>query len=451
MFFAQVSPDVIRSILVLRMWPILAKTLRTCFLPGGLLFLAAIGFLRPQGLPDWVQGPVSAFPGIVLIFGVIFGWYFSSSRLILSFLVLSLAESALYAYPTTASPGGASGRTLFAVASILLPLNLLALSTVREDAIATWRGLLRLALILIQPALAVWLARPEQAELATAIQQPFLPTMFSSWTELSQPALLAFSGTLALLLLRCAVDQNPFDAGTLWAVMSTFIAFHGFECGWSPINFFSAAGLILFLSLIQASYRQTYRDALTGIPGKQAYEEALNSLGRRYVIAVAGIDQLKHYGGQHGRGVGEQLLRLVAPKLVDSAEPGTVFRLSGEEFMILFPGKTARETLAPLERVRKAVQRAVFLLRGRNHVREAAPYSTQSSGGDPLPLTLSIGVAEPVGSHDSPAQVAKAAYRALYEAKGDGGNQVKRDTVSTGVRRTPAASGKIVAYSELAG
>jgi diguanylate cyclase (GGDEF)-like protein len=240
------------------------------------------------------------------------------------------------------------------------------------------------------------------------------------------------------------------DAGTLWAVMATFVAFHGIRYGWSPVNFLSAAELTLFLTLVQSSYRQTYRDPLTGISGKPAYEEATANLGRRYVIAVAGIDQFKQYSNQFGKGVGEQLLCLVAPKIVTVTGSGRVFRLGGEEFLILFPGKSPRETLTTLESIRKSVERAVVFLRTRDRVWEGSALAAGGGRDEALTLTMSIGVAGSVGSRDTPAQVAKSAYRALYEAKGEGGNQVKRDNISTGARKPVSSTGgRIVAYSEL--
>ncbi|MEK7764287.1 MAG: GGDEF domain-containing protein, partial [Nitrospirota bacterium] len=63
--------------------------------------------------------------------------------------------------------------------------------------------------------------------------------------------------------------------------------------------------------------------------------------------------------------------------------------------------------------------------------------------------TLSIGVAEPTAPHLSLTLVTKAAYRALYEAKGEGGNMVKRGTIQIPSANTaPRHTGRIVACSE---
>ncbi|HEY6085279.1 MAG TPA: hypothetical protein VIU63_07765, partial [Nitrospira sp.] len=61
----------------------IARIVTGLALPGGFVLLAAAGFLRPHGLPPWLQQPISAFPYIVLAFGVIFGWYLSSVRMML--------------------------------------------------------------------------------------------------------------------------------------------------------------------------------------------------------------------------------------------------------------------------------------------------------------------------------------------------------------------------------
>ena len=425
------------------------KTLFTFLIPGGLVFLAAIGFLRPQGLPPWVQGPVSALPYIVLGFGIVFGWYLSSGRLILSLLVLALADRAVVLFPPTDPDPASVGQIIFAAVTFLLPLNLLALSLIKEEAISTWHGVLRLLLVLGQPFIVLWLSLPEQADLARSLQQPLLPMVSLDWSLLTQPALLAFVGAFILIGVRFLLERNPLDGGALWGLMTVFTAFQSLQYGWSATNFLSAAGLILFLTLVQASHQRTYRDDLTGIPGKLAYEQAVGNLGQKYVLAVVGIDQLKQYGNQHGKPVSEQLLRLIAPKIVAAAGSGKVYRLAGEEFTILFPRKTVTDTLVTLEAIRKAVGQATLYLRGQDRVREGPRASRARSGHDQLLLTASIGVAEAGDSRSSLGLATKTAYRALYEAKGEGGNLVKRGTV-TPDRPKPVhgKTGRIVAYGE---
>lgn len=427
----------------------LKKSLFDFLVPGGLIFLAAMALLRPHGLPPWVQGPVHAFPFVVLAFGLFFGWYLSSSRLILSLIVLSVADRGLALLPPADQPGESAHSVMFSALALLLPLNLMALSLIKEEAMSSWRGAVRLPLVLIQPVLVLWLAQPGQAGIAHSLQQPLLPDFNTSWTALPQLALLAFSGAVCLIGIRFALNRNPLDSGIFWTVIASFVAVQGFHHGWMPTNFFSAAGLILFVTLLQASHQEIYRDELTGVPGKVAYDQAVAGLGNKYVLAVVGIDQLKQYGNQHGKSVSEQVLRLIAPKIMATAGIGKVHRLAGEEFTVLFPKKSATETLVALGAIRKVVEETQLYLRGRDRVWEGGGAARAKSRDAALPVTVSIGVAESGGVRSSLALVTKVAYRALYEAKGEGGNRVKRGAVSVDVPKVSSdAAGRIVAYSE---
>ena len=406
------------------------KTTSAFLIPGGPIFLAALGFLRPHGLPAWCQQPVAALPYIVLVFGLVFGWYLASSRMMLSLLVLALADRANVLLPVSIADAPLVGQNLFAITALLVPLNLLAFSIVKEDAISTGRGIVRLMLVLAQPFLVLWLCLPEQEELTHTFTQTFISLAVTNWTILPQPALLVFVIAITLQSVRFCLDRDPLEGGSIWALLAVFLAYHGKQYGWHSTNFFTTAGLILFATLIQASYQRTYRDELTGIPGRLAYEEAISRLRRGYSVAIIGIDQLKQHTNNHGKAVGEQILKVIAPKIQTACTGGQVFRISGEELTLLFPDSSATESLSRLEQLRKLVEATALYLSKRDRVWEDTSGTHKGGTSDrELPVTLSIGVAEHTGDHCSLSLVTKAAYRALYDAKGAGGNVVKRRSV----------------------
>lgn len=423
------------------------NTFLAFIMPGGLLILAALGFLRPHGLPDWLQDPISAFPYIVLLFGFVFGWYFSSSRMILSLLILAMTDRALAMFPSVNSDPTAVGQAIFATTAFLLPLNLLAVSILKDDAISTLRGVIGSVLVLLQPLFILWLCLPEQQEVVASLTRIYLPIIDTTWTAIPQAALSVYAAAGALQFARFVRHHDPLDGGSIWALVAVFMAYHGSRYGWHATNFFATAGLILFISLLQSTYRRTYRDELTGIPGRLAYESAVAQLGHTFSIAVIGVDQLKHYARTHGKTVGEQILKLMAPKIEASCNGGKVFRTSGEELTLLFNGRSATETLSALETVRKMVDTTHLFLRGRDRVWEDQRETKKAGSRDQeLPITLSIGVAEKGAAPVTISLVIKSAYRALYDAKGAGGNVVKRGlVVPEPGRRLSRQPGKMVA------
>jgi len=385
----------------------------------------------------WLQPPIGALPYIVLTFGLIFGWYFSSSRMILSLLVLTLADQAT------------TQQTLVAATAFLVPLNLLAFSIIKEDSLSTLRGVTRIVLVLIQPLL-LWLCLPDQLDLVSAFTREYVPAQYTDWTPIPQAALCAFAIALLLHFIRFILHRDPLEGGAIWALCAVFTAYHASRYGWHSENFFMTAGLILFVTLLQSFYQRTYRDELTGIPGRLAYDEAIEQLGKRFSVAVVSIDQLTQYANTHGKSVSEQILRLVAPKIQAACSDGQIFRATGEELTLLFPGKSTTETLHVLETIRKTAGAINLFLRGADRVWETSRGITKAGERDrELPITLSIGVAERPNDHVTLSLVIKAAYQALYEAKGTGGNVVKRgSTASIPVRRSRAEAGKIVASGE---
>ena len=419
----------------------LVSTILAFLLPGGLIFFLALGFLRPHGLPLWCQQPVAALPYFVLGFGLIFGWYFSSTRMILSLISLALADVALILFPVSGN------EPFFSASAFLVPINFLAFSILKERAIGTVRGAIRIIPILLQPILVMWLCKPEHQDLAVMLTMPYLPWLSTSWTPIPQAALLAFLVALIMHLVRFAIGRDPMDGGATWALAAVFLAYHESQFGWQPTNFLSTAGLILFVTLVQSSYQRTYRDDLTGIAGRLAYEEATAQIGKQCAIAVLAIDQLKSYAGTHGKPVVEQILKLVAPKVQAACQGGRVFRVSGEELTLLFSHQSALEALAILDNVRKVIASTTLFLRGRDRVWEdSRGLKSPGSKDRELPITISIGVAEKSSEEASLSLVIKSAYRALYEAKTSGGNAVKRGSVtSEPVRRSYGSSGRVIA------
>src|SRR5690606_25573480 len=117
----------------------------------------------------------------------------------------------------------------------------------------------------------------------------------------------------------------------------------------------AGAALILCVAILLDSYHMAYRDELTGIPARRALNQLLLSLGSRYTIAMLDVDHFKKFNDTHGHDVGDQVLKMVAHKIADVKGGGKGFRYGGEEFTIVFPGKTIQQAEEHLEAVREAI------------------------------------------------------------------------------------------------
>jgi diguanylate cyclase (GGDEF)-like protein len=90
---------------------------------------------------------------------------------------------------------------------------------------------------------------------------------------------------------------------------------------------------------------------------------------------------------------------------------------------VLFPSATVEEAVPHLERVRQAIERASFILRGRDRPRTKPKTVRPVGHRRRVAVTVSIGVAEPGSGRVVPDDVIKAADAALYRAKHAGRNR----------------------------
>jgi GGDEF domain-containing protein len=170
-----------------------------------------------------------------------------------------------------------------------------------------------------------------------------------------------------------------------------------------------------------------YRDGLTGLPARRALNEELLRLNGQYAIAMVDVDHFKKFNDDHGHEVGDQVLRMVAAELERVGGGGRPYRYGGEEFALLFPGKSAKEVVPHLERVRESIETARFTLRGRDRPRKRPdnPKPRRNAKRKRVSVTVSIGAAGRSDRRSAPSEVAGFADKALYRAKKTGRNRVK--------------------------
>lgn len=389
------------------------------FLPDSLLVLAAVGFLRPGGLPSMRLPLEAAFAYLVLAVGVLLSLYLLHSRILFALLLLALADRALLHLAGGSAASSDVGRIMFNAVALLLPLNLLALSLITERRLVISREVVRLVLVLLQVFFVSWIGLPENEAVAAALGVPFVDPRYTAWTPLAQPALVSFGAALALQAARFGAYRNPVDRGFFWALVSAFLALHGTRAGWSPTNFLATGGLLLILAAYAEVYRSTYYDELTGLRGQVALDQALFNLGKRYAIALIDVDHMKQINNAHGYSAGDQALRMIATKIAAMPGDGATFRDDHNKFIAVFPGKPVTDVALHLEALRKAVEASPVTPPTRRRLFRKPEAPT------PIPVTISVGIAERDERRATPEQVVKSAEVALARAKSVGGNQVK--------------------------
>ena len=180
------------------------------------------------------------------------------------------------------------------------------------------------------------------------------------------------------------------------------------------------------ISVLIASYNQTltklnkqininkelsYIDALTGIKNRKAYDEKIEELvslykryGVTFSIAILDADDFKEINDNYGHSFGDKVLKNITNVLKSSVRSDDMlFRIGGEEFIIIFPNTNLENSKQVIENIRENI--------------------TQKLNSDnDVKVTVSIGLTE-MSHQESKDSIFKKVDRLLYLSKNNGKNR----------------------------
>lgn len=159
-------------------------------------------------------------------------------------------------------------------------------------------------------------------------------------------------------------------------------------------------------------------DSLTGLYNRRYlethFEEVMRDLSgpaKPISILIMDVDHFKNVNDVHGHAAGDLVLKGLAHRVMGGIRGfDTAIRLGGEEFVVLMPNVDNRAATGAANRLRSMVEEQPFDI---------------AENGDPLSITISIGVATCIAGEVSLEEQLERADRALYAAKNGGRNRVE--------------------------
>jgi len=386
--------------------------------PGGVASaLVWVAYLRlpvnPTSQAVWLL-----YPYLVLLLGGFYAFRFGRIRLLYLFALLGLLD-----YTATLPLRDAGERFLYWSVAALAPLNFALVAWMRERGLLSHAGILRLIFFVLQGGGVLWLVRTHPVTALAWLQRERLE-LIPSLVSFPQMVLLVMAFGVLLLLLRVLRQPGIFEVSLCWSFAALVAALL-----WPAQAriLLSTSGLIVTLAVIEVTHFMAFRDELTGLPARRALSEYLARLSGRYTLVMADVDHFKKVNDTYGHDVGDQVLRMVASTLSRVAGGGRVFRYGGEEFTLVFAGKSLETALPHVEKVREQLAAAPFVMR-RSSRKKKKPKKPQKDSQTALQfrVTASFGMAQRDDGGDTPGSVIKRADDALYRAKRGGRNRVCR-------------------------
>lgn len=406
------------------------------FWPATFLAVAWAATEYTDKVPGVIRDLLIYFPYAVSLVGAVIGWQFNRSRLVFSLIAVSVGHWMMTGPASSIKPGS-SGEVGYLAYALLFPIGLLVLSLLKERGLLTRHGIIRAAVfvslataVLALAAADQWLVKDIAANVQrVAVQWLSISIIPNGWipeTAIPELALAAFIATAAYSIMRLVVlDNPPLESGALGGLVAGGLALHFAGNILAVSVFFTAAAVSMLIAAIQDSYRLAFVDELTGLPARRALMMETMKLGQRYAISMLDVDHFKKFNDTYGHDIGDQVLRMVAGRMGRVGGGGRPFRYGGEEFTVVFPGKTAEEAFLHLDALRQNIEDSGFTIRAKDRPKKRNG-AKRTGGGKRVSVTISIGVSERSDKHTTPDAVTKAADEALYRAKKGGRNRVSK-------------------------
>ncbi|QQZ41642.1 GGDEF domain-containing protein [Pseudomonas sp. SK3(2021)] len=401
------------------------------FLPSLLLLLAGLAAAYVKDLNVFFTSLFNVLPTLVLLLGGAYCAVYRRQRELFLMVTVYIAYFLLDTQTDYYRDNGKvreDAAVVFHLVCLLLPL-LFGLFAAWQERTHLFQDMVaRFAVLLAFGSVALGLEQSYPQALLAWLAEIRWPALHGAWMSLIQLSYPVFLATFLLLAVQYWRNPRPLHAaqlvgllGLFWMLPKTFILPFTLNIMCSQVMLMIAA------AVAHEAYQMAFRDELTGLPGRRALNERMQRLGRNYVLAMSDVDHFKKFNDTHGHDVGDQVLRLVASKLSKVSGGGRAYRYGGEEFAVVFAGKTLEECMPHLEVIRETIANYNIQLRNQENRPQDDQQGRQRRGAaaaSSVSVTVSIGVAERQMEHRSPEEVLKSADQALYNAKGAGRNCV---------------------------
>jgi diguanylate cyclase len=171
---------------------------------------------------------------------------------------------------------------------------------------------------------------------------------------------------------------------------------------------------------LEKSEREMLIDILTGVCNRKAFDKKINEFYDRFKkkndffsVIILDIDLFKKLNDSYGHRIGDEVLAIVGARLKECVKgKDFIARYGGDEFVVLLPMTTLKQTTIVAENIRKDMIEKQLKLK--------------KTGERIGSISVSLGVSQ-IHSRDTINSVIERADEALYLAKSAGGNNIKSE------------------------
>lgn len=219
--------------------------------------------------------------------------------------------------------------------------------------------------------------------------------------NLTSSSLLLFSLCSLACFIQMIRSGTIMDSSLFYAELNIFAGFYYSSSPTALTIFFSAASITILHCICKDIYYHTYTDAETGLSSRNAYLKHSQKFPLKYSLGIICIDNYEHLKQVFGRNGIKAITRMMALRIQETETDTPLYRYTEDEFVIIFKNTDKKESYERMEKIRRSIASAEFMLPHQNK---------------PLKLTVSCCISEKKRSDDNSLEVLKRTQKALQKA-----------------------------------
>lgn len=219
--------------------------------------------------------------------------------------------------------------------------------------------------------------------------------------NLTSSSMLLFSLCTLACFVRMVYTGSIMDSSLFYAGLNIFAGFYYSSSPTALTIFFIAAAITVLHCVCKDIYYHTYTDNETKLASRNAYLKQSSKFPLKYSLGIICIDNYEHLKQVFGnRGI-RQLTRMISMRIQEVETEALLYRYSEDEFVIIFKNEDKKEGYERLEKIRRGIASAEFMLGSRKKG---------------LKLTVSCCISEKKRSDDNSLEVLRRTQKALQKA-----------------------------------
>lgn len=212
---------------------------------------------------------------------------------------------------------------------------------------------------------------------------------------------IIFLATIIAAFIRTSLNGRIASTALFFAIIEIFLGYYYSASPTALTIFFSIAALTVTIAIVQDVYYSTYKDVLTGLASRNSYIVDTKGFPLKYSIGIICIDDYERLSKVFGRFGIDALTKMIANRIVETEIEEQIYRYSEDEFVIVFKNEDKNTGYERLEKIRRNIASAEFILNPRRKA---------------LKLTVSCSISEKKRSDANSYEVLVRAHKAILKA-----------------------------------